>query len=161
MPAHIDPNRYINPVAYEDDPVDETNRAWAQAYADLDKALTEVGSEGKLYVVCGLSRAGKTTWVEHHLNQLGDNTVFFDAAVPAQTHRQRVLQLARQHGIPTTAVWIEISPELALERNRALPPDKQLPVSTVRHAFALYKLPSTAEGFAEVQIVQADAPLPA
>ena len=35
------------------------------------------------------------------------------------------------------------------------------PESTVRHAFALYQLPSTDEGFADVQIVPADAPLDA
>ena len=37
----------------------------------------------------------------------------------------------------------------------------RLPESTVRHAFALYQLPSTEEGFADVQIVAADAPLDA
>ena len=159
MPAHIDPNRYIDPVAYDLDPVDETNRAWAQAYADLDAALQAAGPECALYVVCGLSRAGKTTWVQHHLNRLGDKTVFFDAAVPAKTHRQRVLQLARKHGVPATAVWLDISPELALQRNLQLPPDQRLPESTVRHAFALYQLPSTDEGFADVKIVPADADL--
>lgn len=161
MPTHIDPNRYINSAAYELDPVDETNRAWAQAYAELDEALRNAAPDGKLYLVCGLSRAGKTTWVQQHLNKLGDKTVFFDAAVPAKTHRQKTLQLAHKHGVPATAVWIDISPELALQRNRELPPETRLPESTVRHAFALYQLPSTEEGFADVQIVAADAPLDA
>ena len=39
MPVHIDPNRYLDPVQYDLDPVDETNRAWAQAYAELEEAL--------------------------------------------------------------------------------------------------------------------------
>ena len=159
MPVHIDPNRYLDPVAYDLDPVDETNRAWAQAYAELDEALRQVGPEGALYLVCGLSRAGKTTWVQHHLNRLGDKAVFFDAAVPAKTHRQKTLQLAHKHGVPATAVWLDITPQLALQRNLELPPEKRLPESTVRHAFALYQQPSTDEGFAAVQIVPADADL--
>lgn len=159
MPVHIDPNRYLNPEQYDLDPVDETNRAWAQAYAELDEALRNVGPSGELYVVCGLSRAGKTTWVRHHFNRLGDKTVFFDAAVPARTHRQKTLQLAHKHGVPATAVWIEMAPELALQRNRELPTETRLPESTVRHAFALYQLPSTDEGFSRVMTVRADDPL--
>ena len=159
MPVHIDPNRYLDPVQYDLDPVDETNRAWAQAYAELDEALRQLGPDGALYVVCGLSRAGKTTWVQRHFDRLGDNTVFFDAAVPARTHRQKALQLAHRRGVPATAVWIDITPELALQRNRELPPEKRLPESTVRHAFALFAHPGTDEGFAEVRIVAADAPL--
>ena len=159
MPVHIDPNRYLDPVQYDLDPVDETNRAWAQAYAELDEALRQIGPNGALYVVCGLSRAGKTTWVQHHLNRLEENAVFFDAAVPARTHRQKALQLAYKHHVPATAIWIDITPALALQRNRELPPESRLPESTVRHAFALFAHPSTDEGFAEVRIVPADAPL--
>ncbi|MDO5654123.1 MAG: hypothetical protein Q4G39_08475 [Brachymonas sp.] len=160
MSVHIDPNRYLDPVQYDLDPVDETNRAWAQAYAELDQALAKIAPDGKLYVVCGLSRAGKTTWVQHHLHRLGEKAVFFDAAVPAKTHRQKTLQLAHKHGVSATAVWIEITPELALQRNRELPVETRLPESTVRHAFALFQHPDTAEGFAEVMIVNADDPLP-
>lgn len=159
MPVHIDPNRYLDPVQYDLDPVDETNRAWAQAYAELDEALRQIAPDGTLYVVCGLSRAGKTTWVQQHLHRLGEKTVFFDAAVPAKTHRQKALQLAHKHGVPAIAAWMDITPQLALQRNLELPPQERLPESTVRHAFALYQLPSTEEGFAEVQTVQADAPL--
>ena len=43
------------------------------------------------------------------------------------------------------------------EGDRELPPETRLPESTVRHAFALYQLPSTEEGFADVEIVPADA----
>lgn len=159
MPVHIDPNRYLDPVQYDLDPVDETNRAWAQAYAELEEALRKVGPGGELYVVCGLSCAGKTTWVQHHFSRLGEKVVFFDAAVPARAHRQKVLQLAHKHSVPATAVWIEISSELALQRNRELPAETRLPESTVRHAFALYQLPSTDEGFVRVMTVQADDPL--
>ena len=80
-------------------------------------------------------------------------------AVPAKTHRQKTLQLAHKHGVPATAVWLDITPQLALQRNLELPPEKRLPESTVRHAFALYQQPSTDEGFAAVQIVPADADL--
>lgn len=159
MPTHIDPNRYLDPIAYADDPVDESQRAWAQAYAELDAALEKLGSDGTLYLVCGLSGAGKTTWVQHHLNAYGDKAVFFDAAVPATQHRQKTLQIAHKHQVPVTAVWIEITPQLALERNQALPEDKRVPESTVRHAFALFQHPSTAEGFATVRMVKADDPL--
>ena len=159
MPVHIDPNRYLDPVQYDLDPVDETNRAWAQAYAELEEALRKVGPGGELYVVCGLSCAGKTTWVQHHFSRLGEKVVFFDAAVPARAHRQKVPQLAHKHSVPATAVWIEISSELALQRNRELPAETRLPESTVRHAFALYQLPSTDEGFVRVMTVQADDPL--
>ena len=62
-------------------------------------------------------------------------------------------------GVPATAVWLDITPQLALQRNLELPPEKRLPESTVRHAFALYQQPSTDEGFAAVQIVPADADL--
>lgn len=156
MPTHIDPNRYLDPIAYANDPVDESQRAWAKAYAELDTALTAVGSEGTLYVVCGLSGAGKTTWVQHHLNAFGDKAVFFDVAVPATQHRHKTLQIAHKNQVPAIAVWIEITPQLALERNQALPEDKRVPESTVRHAFALFQHPSTKEGFAEVRIVNAN-----
>ena len=45
---------------------------------------------------------------------------------------------------------------LALQRKLQLSPDQRQPASTVRHAFALYQLPSTEEGFADVKIVPAD-----
>ncbi len=156
MPIHIDPNSYLNLAAYANNPVDEGQRAWEQAYADLDKALANVGSEGSLYLVCGLSGAGKTTWVKKNLDKLGDEVVFFDAAVPARQHRQKTLQIARKHQVPATAVWIEITPQLALKRNQALPEDKRLPESTVRHSFALFQKPITEEGFAQVRIINAD-----
>ena len=64
--------------------------------------------------------------------------------------------LADEFKNPTIALPDDASQS---EGDRELPPETRLPESTVRHAFALYQLPSTEEGFADVQIVAADAPL--
>ena len=55
MPVHIDPNRYLDPVQYDLDPVDETNRAWAQAYAELEEALRKADSRDGLALKIRLS----------------------------------------------------------------------------------------------------------
>ena len=159
MPVHIDPDTYLAPEKDDNYPIERIRKAWDAAYADLENALREAGAQGQLCMVCGLSRSGKTTWVKNNMQHYPENTVFFDAAVPARQHRTRALQLAKQYGVPASAVWMEIDVKLALKRNQELPDDDQLPESTVRHAFALYQQPSTDEGFAAVQIVPADADL--
>ena len=155
MPIHIDPNHYLQPASDNVSPIENINQAWARAYAELEQALQKAGAAGQLCIVCGLSRAGKTTWVREHLNQYPENTVFFDAALPARQQRAKALQMARAHGVPAVAVWMDISVPLALQRNKELPKDEQSAESTVRHTFAFAEPPTTAEGFAQVTVVQA------
>ena len=123
---------------------------------------------GQSLALLGANGSGKSTLVRTILGLVpvvaGSVTLFGrDVTRRAHVPWDRVgyvpQRVAVGSGVPATAVWIDISPELALQRNRELPPETRLPESTVRHAFALYQLPSTEEGFADVQIVAADAPL--
>ena len=155
MPIHIDPNHYLQPASDNLSTIENINQAWAKAYAELEQALQKVGAAGQMCIVCGLSRAGKTTWVRKHLNQYPENTVFFDAALPARQQRAKALQMARTHGVPAQAVWVNIPVALALQRNKELPQDEQSSESTVRHTFAFAEPPSTAEGFTQVTVVDA------
>ena len=155
MPVHIDPDTYLAPEKDDNYPIVRIRKAWDAAYADLENALREAGAQGQLCMVCGLSRSGKTTWVKNNMQHYPENTVFFDAAVPARQHRTRALQLAKQYGVPASAVWMEIDVKLALKRNQELPDDDQLPESTVRHAFTFCEIPSTSEGFIKVEKVPA------
>ena len=143
MPVHIDPDTYLAPEKDDNYPIERIRKAWDAAYADLENALREAGAQGK------------TTWVKNNMQNYPENTVFFDAAVPARQHRTRALQLAKQYGVPASAVWMEIDVKLALKRNQELPDDDQLPESTVRHAFTFCEIPSTSEGFIKVEKVPA------
>ena len=106
MPVHIDPDTYLAPEKDDNYPIERIRKAWDAAYADLENALREAGAQGQLCMVCGLSRSGKTTWVKNNMQNYPENTVFFDAAVPARQHRTRALQLAKQYGVPASAVWM-------------------------------------------------------
>ena len=89
MPVHIDPDTYLAPEKDDNYPIERIRKAWDAAYADLENALREAGAQGQLCMVCGLSRSGKTTWVKNNMQHYPENTVFFDAAVPARQHRTR------------------------------------------------------------------------
>lgn len=150
--------RVINPDDYLETPegrvfTTERNRqAWEQAYAAIDRLLTAAST---LYLVMGVQGAGKSSWIARHAGALEHDAVFFDAALPARQHRQRLLALAQAKGVPVIAVFVQASLEQALARNALRTPDKVVPEVALRSVFTLLEPPRVEEGFASVVLVAA------
>ncbi len=147
---HIDPDHYLATPAGRVDSPDLARAAWDRAYAALQAALERIGTAGRLYVVCGLQGAGKSTWIRNHAAALGDSVVCFDGALPSRRHRSRALALAAQAGTPAVYVWINVPLAVALQRNAARTGAERIAEATIRHVWDQLEPPSVAEGFVEV-----------
>lgn len=146
----FNPDDYLETEAGRVYTPERSNAAWQQAYEDLSAALEAADEGAELYVVVGVQGAGKTTWIERHRDRLGDAALFFDAALPARIHRERVLAHALRSGVPAVAVWIDVPLEVALSRNRRRREDHQVPDAALRSVFAMLEQPTVEEGFARV-----------
>ncbi len=147
---HIDPDHFLAPPAGGVDSPELARIAWECAYAALHAALGRIGSTGRLYVVCGLQGAGKSTWIRDHAAALGTGAVCFDGALPTRRHRARALALAAASGIPAVCVWINVPLEIALQRNAARPDAKRIAEATIRHVWDQLEPPSVDEGFVDI-----------
>ncbi|MGE8499761.1 MAG: AAA family ATPase [Pseudomonas sp.] len=145
--------RVINPDDYLETPTGrvftaERNRqAWEQAYAALERLLADAS---RLYLVMGVQGAGKSRWIAQQAEALERDAVYFDAALPARQHRQHLLELAQEYGVPVVAVFVQATLEQALARNLLRTPDKVVPEQAVRSVFGMLEPPSLEEGFASV-----------
>ena len=147
---HINPDHFLDRSDAGEVSREAGQAAWEQAYAELARQLAAVGTQGQLYVVCGLQGAGKSSWVRRHAPALGEHAVFFDAALPSLRHRSRALALAATTRTPVVAVWINVPVETALLRNAARPPHERVPEPVVRHVLEQLVPPSVDEGFVDV-----------
>ncbi|MBK7742190.1 MAG: kinase [Betaproteobacteria bacterium] len=147
---HIDPDHYLATPAGRVDSPDLARAARDRAYAALQAALERIGTAGRLYVVCGLQGAGKSTWIRNHAAALGDSVVCFDGALPSRRHRSRALALC---GAGRHARGVRVdqrSLAVALQRNAARTGAERIAEATIRHVWDQLEPPSVAEGFVEV-----------
>ena len=149
-PRHINPDHFLDTGTGRVYTQQRSDAAWQQAYCALADALRTAPPGAELFVVVGLQGAGKSTWVGKNLHRVGAHAVFFDAAMPARVHRERVLAHGLQCGVPAVAVWVDVPLAVALARNGARPSDERVPEAAVRSVFAMLERPSLDEGFVRV-----------
>lgn len=154
---HIDPDHHLARPGGRVDSPELARAAWERAYADLEAALERAGTTGRLYVVCGLQGAGKSTWIRDHGRSLGPGAVCFDGALPSRRHRSRALALAARTGTPAVCVWLNVPLPIALQRNAARAEAERIAEATIRHVWDQLEPPSVAEGFVAVIEVGADS----
>jgi predicted kinase len=154
MYIHINPDHYLQTETGRIFTTERNKIAWERAYADLASALSDAKESRHLYIVFGVQGAGKSSWIRENASAF-PNAIFFDAALPAKTHRARALAIAKNFGTPVIAVWIKSSLESALLRNLSRPSDERVPEAAVRSVFAMLEPPSLEEGF--VQIIEQNA----
>jgi len=138
-------SRHINPDHFLETPggrlytPERSVLAWHQAYAALDHALSRAPTGSTLFLVIGVQGGGKTAWVRRHIAALGDSAYFFDAALPGIEHRRKALEIAKRHGVPVVAVWLDTALALALDRNRARREDHRVPEAAIRSVHARFE----------------------
>jgi len=147
---HINPDHYLGiDNSYIFTP-ERNQAAWRKAYTDFESLLRNAKPSTKLYVVIGIQGSGKSTWVEHNILHFGSEAIFFDAALPARVHRRRVLELAQENGVSVIAVWMNTPLKVAIARNSARPPNKQVPELAVHRVFYMLERPEKDEGFSQI-----------
>jgi gluconate kinase len=156
---HINPDHFLDTGTGRVYTPQRSDDAWQQAYCALSDALRNAKPGAELFVVVGVQGAGKSTWVGNNLHRLGAHAVFFDAAMPARVHRERVVAHALRSGVPAVAVWVDLPLALALARNGERPSDERVPEAAVRSVFAMMERPSVDEGFVRVIEVRDHLPV--
>lgn len=124
--------------------------AWAQCYAALAQAITDMAGDARVILVCGIQGAGKTSWIATQPPVPG--VLYFDAALPGIRHRAKIIAIARDGGAAIEAVWIDTPLATALARNAGRSPDKVVPADAIRSVAAQFEGPSLAEGFDRIRV---------
>ena len=135
----------------------------------------------ELVVVVGLQGCGKSTWVREHLaathvvvskdhwpnarrreerqrrvvaeHLAAGRSVVVDNTNPRLEDRAALVALAREAGVPVRAVWVDTPLRTCLERNLAREGRARVPVPAVLATRRRLVAPTTAEGFARVDVV--------
>jgi predicted kinase len=130
----------------------------------------------------GLQGSGKSTWVAEHLagthvvvskdhwpnarhrearqrrivaGLLAEGvSVVVDNTDPSPAERAPLVELAVAAGVPARAVFVDTPPETCQERNAARTGRARVPEVGLFSTAARLVPPTTAEGFAEIQIVR-------
>jgi hypothetical protein len=147
----INPDDYLETEFGREFTVERSAQAWARAYGRLELEMSQAHTGTLLYVVMGVQGAGKSRWVAENGAQLGDQAVVFDAALPARRHREKVLSIAKRHGVPVVGVFVQASLEQALLRNARRDSDKRVPEAALRNVFSVLEPPTETEGFVRVE----------
>lgn len=108
----------------------------------------------------GVQGAGKSRWISENLGRLGHRAIVFDAALPAQRHREKLLAIAREHQVPVIAIFVKASLDLARSRNARRRPDKRVPEDALNSVYQLLEPPTQDDGFIWVQTIEQQANLP-
>lgn len=145
---HINPDHYLVTATGRVWTPERNLRAWELAYADFEQVLVHLGAGTQVYVVMGVQAAGKTAWIQAQPKVA--NRIYFDAALPARKHRVRLLSLAQSYQARLVAVWVQLSLELALQRNRQRASDEIVPEEAVQSVYNQLEAPDFSEGFAEI-----------
>lgn len=130
-------------------------QAWETIYHILASNFSQQGPAGRLYIVCGVQGAGKSTWIRNHPAFFAPSSLILDAALPGARHRQRALALAREYAVRADAVWLDIALDVALHRNQSRAADEQVPEAAVRNVHAMFEAPTVEEGFDSIHRVDA------
>ena len=146
--------RTINPDDFLETPegrvwtAERNAEAWRLSYVALEQAIIALPEPKRVVVVCGVQGAGKSTWIASQ--PASPATIYFDAALPAARHREKVIGIAKGRGAAVEAVWIDTPLDVALERNAARAPDKMVPVTSIIAVARQFEEPTAAEGFDRV-----------
>lgn len=154
LPVVINPDDYLETEFGREFTPERNRQAWGLAYERLQSELSQARRGTHVYVVMGVQGAGKSRWVSENLGRLGSRAIVFDAALPAKCHREALLSIVRQSGVPVMAVFIEASLHLALSRNARRSADKRVPEAALNSVFGLLETPDESEGFVWVQTVE-------
>ncbi|MGY1755235.1 AAA family ATPase [Blastococcus sp. SYSU D01042] len=136
----------------------------------------------ELVVMVGLQGAGKSTWVAEALSATHavvskdhwprarhrearqrrvvagllaeGRSVVVDNTNPSAAERATLVAAARDAGVSARAVWVDTPLAVCLARNAQRPEHCRVPLVGVHAAVARFESPSTAEGFARVDVVR-------
>jgi predicted kinase len=136
----------------------------------------------------GLQGSGKSTWVARHLAGThavvskdhwprarhrearqrrvvaellaGGASVVVDNTSPSPAERAGLLELAARAGVPCRAVFLDTPLEVCRQRNDARTGAARVPLVGLHSAAARLVPPTTAEGFAAVEVIDDEAPWP-
>lgn len=161
LPIVINPDDFLETESGRQFTPERNRRAWKLAYARLNEALSKAAEGTHVYLVMGVQGAGKSRWVSENHGRLGERAVVFDAALPAQRHREKLLAIARTHQVPVIAVFVKASLELARARNAQRTADKRVPEEALHSVFQMLEPPTQEEGFVWVQTIEQTESLPA
>jgi predicted kinase len=99
-------------------------------------------------------REARQTRVVRELLAAG-RSVVVDGTNPSREGRAALVDLAREAGVPARAVWLDVPLELCLARNAAREGRAQVPEVGLLATRRRLVPPTTAEGFACVDVVRA------
>jgi predicted kinase len=150
---HLNPDNYLQTDAGRIFTAERNAAAWTQLYADLSTELKE--RPRRVVMVIGVQGAGKSTWTKKWTSEPGD-AIYVDSTFATVTRRSRVIAIAKTAGVEVSAVWVKVSLETALRRNRERPTDEVVPDDAVENVFRIFEPPSLQEGFQEVFVVGED-----
>jgi predicted kinase len=150
---HLNPDHYLQTAAGRVFTAERNAAAWEQLYSDLAAALRE--RPRRIVMVIGVQGAGKSTWTRQWAKAAGD-TIYVDSTFATVARRARVVEIAKAAAVPVSVVWVKVSLDTALRRNKLRPTDEIVPDEAVRNVFRLFEPPSPAEGFDEVIVLGED-----
>lgn len=159
-PLVINPDDYLETEFGREFTPERNRQAWKLAYARLNSELAQAKSGTHMYVVMGVQGAGKSRWVSENLGRLGHRAIVFDAALPARRHREKLISITREFGVPVIAIFVKTSLDLALSRNTRRSADKRVPEDALNSVFDMLEPPNEDEGFVWVQTVGQPTRLP-
>jgi predicted kinase len=148
--VHLNPDHYLQTDNGRIMTAERNTAAWDRLYADLSMALKE--RPRRIVMVIGIQGAGKSTWTRKNRSQFPD-AIYVDSTFATVNRRSRVIEIAKTAGVQTSVVWVKVSLETALRRNKYRPADEVVPDEAVENVFRIFEPPSISEGFDEVIIV--------
>ncbi|WP_035563595.1 AAA family ATPase [Burkholderia sp. 9120] len=152
---HLNPDHYLQIDGRRVFTPERNTTAWERLYADLAAALAD--SPRRVFLVIGVQGSGKSTWVKARLQSAAD-VICVDSTLATAARRSRLIEIARRAKSPVTGVWIRVSLETALGRNRTRPHDEIVPDEAIANVFRLFEAPSLSEGLDEIILIDNDAP---